>query len=255
MEKINKQKVKKIAGTVGNVLIWVILIFSLLTTIVVFSAQGSQDGVPSVFGKSWLTIETPSMEPTYKVNDLVFMDKIAFDQIAALEPDAIITYHAPIDINGDGQIGDINTHRVVSNDPTTMTLVTKGDHNDLPDNEGMTPYTVRYADVIGTCREDGRLGGIGGVIKFLRSSVGFLICIVLPLVLFFLYELYNFISIITSERAKRQAAGVAKETEEEIKRRAIEEYLKKQAEEAANTNAPAEATEEPSEENTSDEEK
>ena len=51
----------------------------------------------------------------------------------------------------------------------------------------------------------------------------------LPLILFFLYELYNFISILTKERAKRAAVS-AKETEEEIKRRAIEEYLRSQAE-------------------------
>ena len=64
------------------------------------------------------------------------------------------------------------------------------------------------------------------MINFLRSRLGFFICIVLPLILFFLYELYNFINILVTERAKK--APVAKETEEEIKRRAIEEYIKSQ---------------------------
>ena len=61
------------------------------------------------------------------------------------------------------------------------------------------------------------------------------------MILFFLYELYNFISILTSERAKK--APIAKETEEEIKRRAIEEYLKSQQEAAAK--AAAEQTAQP----------
>jgi hypothetical protein len=48
--------------------------------------------------------------------------------------------------------------------------------------------------------------------------------------------LYNFINILVSEKAKR--APVAKETEEEIKRRAIEEYIKnQQAAESANSDS------------------
>jgi signal peptidase len=65
------------------------------------------------------------------------------------------------------------------------------------------------------------------MIGFLRSSLGFFLCIVLPLILFFLYELYRFIAILVTERAKKKP--VSAETEEEIKRRAIEEYLKQQA--------------------------
>ena len=50
----------------------------------------------------------------------------------------------------------------------------------------------------------------------------------LPLILFFLYELYNFITILVSERSKKATAAAALD-EEEIKKRAIEEYLAAQA--------------------------
>ena len=220
------EKFKKIAGIVGNVLIWAFVVFSLLLTIMVFSAQGSSDGIPALFGKSWLTIETGSMEDTYKVGDLVFMTKLTDEDRANLEVDNIITYRAPIDINGDGIIGDVNTHRIYSIDPDTGVIVTKGDNNVLPDNEGDTAYTIHRNDVIGICTEQGKLVGVGNVINFLRSRLGFFLCVVLPLILFFLYELYNFINILVTERAKK--APVTKETEEEIKRRAIEEYIKSQ---------------------------
>ena len=232
MEKsLNWKKVKKIGEIVANVLIWTFVAFSLLITVMVFSAQGSSDGIPAVFGKSWLTIETPSMEDTYMVGDLVFMTKLTDEQKMDLHKDQIITYRAPIDINQDGITGDINTHRIYSIDPDTGVIVTIGDNNILPDNQGDTPYTIHRNDVIGVCTEEGKLDGVGNVINFLRSSLGFFICIVLPLILFFLYELYNFISILVSERAKK--APVAKETEEEIKRRAIEEYIKSQQAAAA----------------------
>ena len=246
MEKrFNREKIKKIAGVVGNTLLWAFVIFSLLITVLVFTAQGSADGIPSLFGKSLLTIQTASMEDTYMVGDMVFMTKLTDEEKLNLEKDMIITYRAPIDINKDGITGDINTHRIYSIDPDTGIIVTKGDGNFLPDNQGDTPYTIHRNDVIGVCTEDDKLDGVGNVIEFLRSRLGFFVCIVLPLILFFLYELYNFISILVTEKAKK--APVAKETEEEIKRRAIEEYIKSQ--QAAQSAQAADTENKSSEEN------
>ena len=248
MENINTEKIKKIAGICVNVLIWIVVAVSLFITILVFSAQGSEDGVPSVFGKSLISIETGSMEPTYNSGDLIFMTKLSDDEKANLQVGDIITYHAPIDINNDGQVGDINTHRIVSIDTTAKTVNTKGDNEET--NPTADNYTLSFNDVIGVCSEKGKLAGVGAVIAFLRSSLGFFLCIVLPLILFFVYELYRFIAIVVSERAKR--APVAKETEEEIKKRAIEEFLAAQkAEEAAKAaaeKAAEEAKEAPAEE-------
>ena len=243
MEKrFNMEKFKKIGNIVGNVIIWTFVAFSLAVTIMVFSAQQNTDGIPALFGKSLLTIQTPSMEDTYSVGDMVFMTKLSDEDKLNLKKDDIITYHAPIDIDNDGRIGDINTHRIVSVDHTTGLIVTKGDGNLFNDN-----YTIHRNDVIGLCTEEGKLDGVGGVIEFLRSRIGFFVCIVLPLILFFVFELYNFITILVSEKAKK--APIAKETEEEIKRRAIEEYIKSQQ---AAQNAAAAETETPADENSAE---
>lgn len=223
--KFNKETAKKIAVISVNVLVCLILVMSLFITILVFSAQGSEDGVPAIFGKSLITIESGSMEPTYNEGDLVFMTKLSSEEKMNLEPGQIITYRAPIDINRDGMIGDINTHRIVSIDKDSLRIQTKGDNPET--NTADDNYTIHLTDVIGVCTEDGKIGGLGSVIGFLRSSLGFFLCIVLPLILFFLYELYRFIMLVVSERAKR--APVSKETEDEIKKRAIEEYIKSQA--------------------------
>ena len=230
MEKTNNEKTKKIVGIIVNTVIWIIVVFSLLITVLVFSAQGNEDGVPSIFGKSLVTIESNSMEPTYKTGTMVFMTKISDEEKMNLQPGTIITYRAPIDINNNGIVGDdLNTHRIVSVDVNTKTVKTQGDNkvtNPTEDN-----YTVSFNDIIGTCTEKGKLGGVGNVIDFLRSSLGFFLCIVLPLILFFLYELYNFITILVTERQKKAMAGAPVIDEEEIKRRAIEEYLAQQKDE------------------------
>ncbi len=223
---MDKQKIKQIANIVVNVLIWILVILSIIVTLLVFAAQGSDDGIPDLFGTSLITVETGSMRPVYNEGDLVFMKKISDEDKYNLKKGDIITFRTSVDINGDGVNGDINTHRIHEPVEGTLTFITKGDYNPAPDNVGDTPYTVHHADIIGVCTEDGKIAGLGAVINFLRSSLGFFLCIVLPLILFFLYELYNFIALLISERTKK--APVSKETEEEIKRRAIEEYLKSQ---------------------------
>lgn len=226
--KINP-KTKKVLSIVANVLVWAFLVLSILTTVLVFTAQGSEDGVPAVFGKSLISVTTDSMEGTFDRGDLILLEKLPTgDSKRNLPIGTIITYHAPIDLDGDGVIGDINTHRIVGYEGNSY--ITQGDNkktNPIPDNQGDKPYVVYFTDVIGVVDEDDAIGGLGGVIAFLHSSLGFFLCIVLPLALFFLYELYHFISLILKERAAR--TPVSAEAEEEIKRRAIEEYLREQA--------------------------
>jgi signal peptidase len=227
---MDKTKIKKIVGNVLNVLVWIFVVISLTITVFVFAAQKSEDGVPSLFGTSLITIETGSMKPIYNPGDLVFMKKLTNEEKADLDVGDIITFRTSIDINGDGKAGDLNTHAIYSHEEGTLTYVTKGENNPQPDNMGDNPYTVHRDDIIGVCKPDGKLAGVGGVINFLRSSLGFFLCIVLPLILFFLYELYNFIVLLLAERSKKVAAGVA-QNEEEIKKRAIEEYLNQKMDE------------------------
>ena len=92
-------KFKKTLSIIGNTLIWVLVVFSLIITVMVFSAQQSSDGIPALFGKSLLTIQTPSMEKTYSVGDMVFMTKLSDEDKYKLKEGDIITYHAPIDID------------------------------------------------------------------------------------------------------------------------------------------------------------
>ena len=228
--------VKKILSTALNVIVWVFVALSLLITVMVFAAQNSEDGVPALFGVSLINIETGSMKDTYFEGDLVFMTKLTDEEKLNLQPGQIITFRTSVDVNNDGKPGDINTHRIYEKIEGTLSYVTKGDNNLIPDNQGNNPYTVHVDDIIGVCTDDGKIRGLGNVIKFLSSSLGFFLCIVLPLILFFLYELYNFITVLVAEKNKK-AAVVGAENEEEIKRRAIEEYLAAQAAEKAKAEA------------------
>ena len=110
-------KAKKIVSIVLNALVWVFLVFAILVTIVTFASQNAKDGVPSVFGKSIVSIQSDSMKSdkkeSFKTGDLIIIEKVSATQALELKEGDIITYRAPIDIDKDGKTGDINTHRIV----------------------------------------------------------------------------------------------------------------------------------------------
>ena len=247
-EKTEKKTLKTVLSVIGNILLWAFLIFSMMLTLMVFSAQNSPDGIPSVFGKSLLTVATDSMVPTFKSGDLIIMEKLEQSEVAKLQVGDIVTYRSPIDLDGDGRTGDINTHRIFSVDTEKEEFVTKGDNNPIADNEGDNAHTVSYHAVVG--RYTGtHIPFVGKALAFLRTSMGFFLCVVLPLIFFFLYELYVFISVVISEKMRKQKEANPEIDEEEIKRKAIEEYLAQQAAAQAAAAAPAEEAkpEEPAE--------
>lgn len=79
--------------------------------------------------------------------------------------------------------------------------------------------------------EGGKIGFIGKVVKFLQDPLWFALIILLPLVLLFGYNVFLIVKMIIAdktEKARKLALEEAKTTavdEEEIKRKAIEEYL------------------------------
>ncbi len=215
------KKAKKWLGIAGNVLLWLFVAFAVVITVLVFA---NKDGIPSIGGKSPISVLTDSMSPTFKAGDLIICDMLTTEEQSQLMVNDIITYY--VDLNGDG-INEINSHRIVEkyDRDGKIYYVTKGDNKETNLTADAEP--VVYYNVI--CKYSGnKIPGLGAFLSFLQTSLGFLLVIVLPLVLFFIYELYRFISTLLEVRGKKGAKLSAAE-EEEIKRKAIEEYLKSQS--------------------------
>ena len=207
---------KKVVSVIVNVLAWIVLIFAFLITIIVFSS-GKNNGVANLFGYIPMSVETDSMKPTFASGDLIICKEI--DDVKTLKENDVITFWTVI--NGKRAK---NTHRIVevSEDGS---FITRGDNNAVDDN-----VPVYSSDLIGKWTEM-KIPALGKFMSFLRTKTGFFIFIVIPMAIFFLIELYKF--IVTLIEAKRQ--DVPELDEEEIKRRAIEEYLASQKQNAENT--------------------
>ncbi|MGN0819405.1 MAG: S26 family signal peptidase [Christensenellaceae bacterium] len=83
------------------------------------------------------------------------------------------------------------------------------------------PY-VSFSQVVALY--DFHISGVGGVLLFIMKPVNFFVLIIIPLLLLFCYNVYDIIRTVVTEKMKKQAERFAID-EEEIKRRAIEEYL------------------------------
>ncbi len=215
---------KKVLKTAVNILTWIILVFALLVTVVVFSS-GRNNGVANLMGYIPLTVESNSMSPTFNMDDLIICHEV--DDINQLKEGDVITFWTIID----GKRVK-NTHRIIgiNQAENSRSFVTRGDNNPIDDD--MPAYA---GDIIGKWTNI-KLSGVGKIMSFLRTKTGFFVCILLPMALFFLFELYKF--IVTLIEVKRGDAPEQLD-EEEIKRRAIEEYLAQQNA-SGNTAKPAE---------------
>lgn len=211
---------KKVLRIGANVIAWIVLIFALLITIIVFSS-GRNNGVANLFGFIPMTVESDSMKPTFSKNDLIICKEI--DDLNTLKEGDVITFWTVID----GRRVK-NTHRIVSvnADEGARSFITRGDNN--PADDTLPAYA---SDIIAKWT-DVKIAGVGKFMNFLRTKKGFFICILIPMAIFFLFELYKF--IVTLIEVKRPESAEQLD-EEEIKRRAIEEYLASKGEIADKT--------------------
>ena len=220
---------KKVLKVVINILLWALLIFAFLVTLIVFTSDRN-NGVPKFLGFSPLTVRTGSMSPTFEEDDIIIVKEI--DDLYKLEEGNVITFYTIIE--GKRQL---NTHRIkeIVKTESDISFITKGDYNSRQDD--LQAYS---SDIVGKWTGI-RLKGWGKAMDFLQTKKGFFICVLLPMILFFLFELYKFIVALIEVKKPSLTA----DDEEEIKRKAIEEYLAK--EKAAQENKEETAVESPAE--------
>ena len=240
----NKSKTKKIIDIVVNVVLWLFVIFSIFVTVVAVSVDKDGENVPIVGGKCYLTVLSSSMEgkkpdgiaadkPSgFNKGDLIVAKYIGKDLDAKTKLGIGDVISFRFDVNNDGKIdkGELNTHRIVDlvkdGEGNVTGYITKGDNNLTNDAN-----PVYFGDIVAVY-SGRRLAGIGNVLTFLSSKLGFGLCIILPLFLFFAYELFVFIKTLLTVKNEGKKVITA-EDEELIKQRAIEEYLRRQQESAS----------------------
>lgn len=216
-----KSKVGKIINTIVDIIVVLILIVSIL--MVVLSLTTKSQGVPNIFGYAPMSVESYSMEPTINKGDLI-IGKVTNDIDYEYKVGDIVTF--PIEIDG---IQTFNTHRIIEviPDDGITYYKTQGDNKDtnpVADDEMQTSSSI-VAVYTGT-----KIPAIGNIFGFIRTQLGFFLCVLLPMILFFVYEAIRVVMNLLAynkEKTLAQAKEAVQNAEltEEQKQRAIEEYL------------------------------
>lgn len=252
---------KKILNIIIDIFIILVVIVSAVVAALTLSQRAN--GVPMIFGYVPLSVQTDSMSPTLEVGDLI-IGKKADPKTEEYQKGDIITYWTSIvDKEKGTKTSFINTHRIIGETVNKASgeplYITKGDHNDLKDN-----FRVAKSSVISVWQRNGaddgiRISKMGNVLTYLRKPSGFFICVVLPMAVFFIYELVRFITnLIAYNKSKSREAALeaAKEImgndgssdssglSEEQKAQAILDYIEKQKQEKAEDSEDSAVTEE-----------
>ena len=175
------QTVKKAASIVVSVIMWIII---LVAALYAFTTLATKDdgSVSSIAGFTPMTVQSESMAPTFDEGDLIVIQQC---DTSKLQVGDIVTFHTIID----NQYA-LNTHRIESIDELNgmRSFTTKGDNNDVADQ-----HIISDGDIVG--KYVFAVPGLGKVMDFLSSSVGFLCVIVIPMLLFFIYQVYHLVIV------------------------------------------------------------
>jgi len=224
VEEVSKGK--EIVNTLVNVVLVLAIVLAAMCTYTSY-VSSSGNGVPSILGVRMFSIQTESMYPTLLPGDLVFGQRVK--DADELRTGDIVTYWTVI-----GGERVLNTHRIheVYDGGGYLIFSTKGDNNSAAD-----ALTVHESEVV--AKYSFRVGGLGKVFDYLKTSTGFLIVVVVPVFLFFLFHLVQFFRVLFEYQNVKNR--IKYEQERGRTEDLIEEQQRKQEEEKAKQRAALEA--------------
>ena len=199
-----KRIIKKITSILSYFFITVLMLiaaFLILYIICDKIAKAKNEKPPFAL----YTIVSPSMLPSIKVYDVVFVKKT---DVNKLKKGDIITFYSTNAFFGNTPI----THRIVERielPDKTINFRVKGDANEVADDEKVVPENI-----IGKVMF--RIPGLGKIQYFLASKKGWIVAILIPSILILTYDIIKIFRLITLRRKINGFDSENKETIEKI---------------------------------------
>jgi len=197
------EKKSKVLNAIVNTVVILVLVFGIIVGFSAFITKKG-NGVPNFLGYSPISILSDSMKPFFEKGDLI-VDKRVTD-VTKLEVGDVITFWTVI--NGERVL---NSHRIVdiTDYDTYLSFTTKGDANTIED-----ALTVHQNEIVG--RYLFRIRKIGSFFEFAQTSTGFLLIIVVPFALFFLWQLVAFFKTLFAYQAEKNRLKFEAEMEQRM---------------------------------------
>lgn len=186
---------------VGIILVAIFLPIIILNVTFVIKGATNPDEVPMVFGRAPLIVVSDSMDlelgrpGAFNKNDLIIIKKV---DVEDLKENDIISYMNEYD--------EIITHRIIRKEEVKgiKYFVTKGDFSASEDDP------ITYDQVIGIYVN--RIPKLGGVAKFLQTSIGVFVLLGTPILIFLI------IDFVIKNKEKKINESKTAELEAEVQR-------------------------------------
>lgn len=212
---------KKTLETIKNILVWAILIIAVgMMIFTIFSVNTFDRNNRSVFGYKFYIVRSDSMSATdFESGDIIFVKET--DPSTLAEGD-IIAYTSQNSSN----FGETVTHKIRSrtkNAEGEFGFITYGTTTNEDDET-----IVTYPYVLG--KYVGKLPNAGTFFSFLKTTPGYIICILIPFLLLIGYNGYNCVVLFKRykneqmeqlqlekdklEEERRQSAAMLRELQE-----------------------------------------
>lgn len=195
-----KKVFMKVLNTLINIMIVIVLIVSLIIAVMALTSKAN--GISSLFGNTIQPIQSDSMKggspDGYPSGDFgkgdLMIAKEVDDYNTEYELGDIVTFETKDETGNKMLI----VHRIVdkiTDDNGTIRYQTKGDNvavASVPDQSAPEYYitALDIRSVYYTKNYEGKIiKGVGAILDFLQTQMGFFLVVLLPMILFFLYEL------------------------------------------------------------------
>ena len=231
-------KTKKTLDIVKNVVTWIVVALAVAMMIfTIISATTLDRNNRSLFGRKMFIVNSDSMKATdFAAGDLILVKEV--DPKTLKEGD-IISYTSTNTEN----FGKLVTHKIrkltttASGDPGFITYGTTTGEDDKT--------VVTYPYIVG--KYTGKIPKMGHFFQFLKTTPGYIVCILVPFMLLILSQAYESVKLFKQYKAEQNAAleeeksKIAAEKEETQKMMA--ELLAMKAKMEANGKVPAQTAE------------
>ena len=222
-----KDTLKKILNISVKATAWILVVFTVLMmlfTVITVLTVDKHDR--SLFGLKFYIVRTDSMSKSEKnahmdvhfnAGDIVIIKDVK--DKTALKAGTIISFISP---NSDS-FGETITHMIRSPQTNKEGKVigynTFGTNKDADDEK---PVEAEY--VLGEYA--GKLPGVGHFFAFVKSTPGYILCILIPFLLLILYNLVNVIRLFRAYKKEQSAILDAEKAALEAERKQNEEILR-----------------------------
>lgn len=252
---------KVILNTIINILIVLVLVTSILIAVMALTSRSS--GISTVFGYTVQTIQSDSMKGTspdgyeggnFEDGDVIIGKATGFTDSAEFQIGDIVTFKSE-DSEGKPML---IVHRIVDKKEIdgSFRYQTWGDNREIAqvpdqDNESRFLYPIDIGSVFYSNDYHGTtLKGVGKVLDFVQTQLGFFLVVLLPMIAFFLYELIRVVLNATKYKKekfreeKEEAVKAAESDKQAAIDAAVAAALKKRDEQAAESvqDTPAESS-------------